>query len=307
MVVYLDLMFLINLVIDAAILVATARVRQLRTRPWRIVAASLLGASYVVMMVVPSMSFLFTFAAKAFFSAGMLLLAFGYGGMRVFMRNAGAFYMISFAAAGGVFGLHYVLQTPGEVMNGILATRTGSVSHSVQIGLMTVVLLLVPSIWLVRVVVSGVKEKREMTQFVAKVCIQIEGRELQCDGLIDTGNHLYDPLTRTPVMVAEAGMWEDVFPESWLARIRQSEVDQLVAGMGEETFIWQDRLRLIPYRGVNRGTQFMLALKPDKVVIDHNGAQYVSERVLIGLDGGRLSAEGAYQAIVHPTLVQAVS
>ena len=46
-----------------------------------------------------------------------------------------------------------------------------------------------------------------------------------------------------------------------------------LAAIGVEEFIWQDRLRLVPYRGVNRNTQFMLAIKPDKVVINHNDSR----------------------------------
>lgn len=59
-----------------------------------------------------------------------------------------------------------------------------------------------------------------------------------------------------------------------------------------------------PIQGVNRGTQFMLALKPDKVVIAYDGKQVEATKVLIGLDGGKLSSEGAYQAIIHPALVE---
>ncbi|MNG18577.1 Sporulation factor SpoIIGA [compost metagenome] len=105
-------------------------------------------------------------------------------------------------------------------------------------------------------------------------------------------------------MVVEANVWQDDLPELWLKSIRESQVDRLVAGLGEETFAWQDRLRLVPYRGINRGSQFMLALKPDYVQIEREGQVFVSRKVLVGIDGGKLSADSAYQAIIHPSLVQ---
>jgi stage II sporulation protein GA (sporulation sigma-E factor processing peptidase) len=74
--------------------------------------------------------------------------------------------------------------------------------------------------------------------------------------------------------------------------------------IGTEPFVWQDRLRLVPYRGVNRSTQFMLAIKPDRVVITLGEKQYESLKVLIGLDSGKLSSDNAYQAIIHPNLLQ---
>jgi stage II sporulation protein GA (sporulation sigma-E factor processing peptidase) len=122
--------------------------------------------------------------------------------------------------------------------------------------------------------------------------------------LIDTGNQLYDPLTRTPVMVMEASNWENELPPAWLKGIRDSQVDRLIAGLDSEPFAWQDRLRLVPFRGINRGSQFMLAVKPDSVEINRDGQVYETSKVLIGLDGGKLAADGAYQAIIHPSMVQ---
>lgn len=304
MVVYMDLIFLANLLIDGAILSVTARIRHIRPSLWRIGASAVLGASYVTLMMVPSLSFMFTFVVKCLFSVAMIAIAFGFGGLQTFLRNLGTFYLISFAVAGGMFGIHYLMQSPGEVMNGILVTRSGGLTYRLQIGFLFVVLTFVPLVWMFKTVFASAKRRREMTQYLAEVRIRIDDYEAVCIGLIDTGNQLYDPLTRTPVMVVEAAQWNEVLPDSWLHRIRQCEVDQLVAAIGTETFIWQDRLRLIPYRGVNRGTQFMLALKPDKVVIVHNETEIVNRKVLVGLDGGKLCADGSYQAIIHPTLVQ---
>lgn len=304
MVVYLDLIFAVNFLIDGALLLVTARIRKMPVKRWRVALSAFVGASYVVMMLVPSLTFMFTFLVKCLFSITMIWIAFGFGGLLPFLRNLGTFYLVNFAVAGGMFGIHYLLHSPSEVMNGILITRSGGSAFMIKVGAPLVVLAFVPLVWLFRTLFVSVKRRRDMTQFLAKVRIQIDDYESVCTGLIDTGNQLYDPLTRTPVMVVEAAHWRDVLPEAWMRRISRAEVDQLVAAIGTEPFVWQDRLRLIPYRGVNRGTQFMLAVKPDKVVIVHNDAEIVNEKVLIGLDGGKLCADGSYQAIIHPTLVQ---
>ena len=81
------------------------------------------------------------------------------------------------------------------------------------------------------------------------------------------------------------------------------EPDKLIMGLAAEEFEWQDRLRLVPYRGVNRG-RFMLALKPDMVRIELGGFEYSASKVLIGLDGGTLSGDRAYRAIIHPALTE---
>ena len=52
------------------------------------------------------------------------------------------------------------------------------------------------------------------------------------------------------------------------------------------------------------GAAFMLALKPDMVRIELGGFEYSASKVLIGLDGGTLSGDRAYRAIIHPALTE---
>ena len=307
MVVYLDLIFLTNLLIDGAVLLTTAWARKIRAKFWRIFAASWIGAFYVIFMIFPSMTFLYTFLVKLLLSVFMLITAFGFGSMQHFLRNLGVFYCVNFVAAGGVLGLHYLLQSSGEVLNGIWFSRTGSSGFPLQISLTVALFALPAALVLYRTVWASVKRRELLAQYFAEVKVWIDGLEHQCTGLVDTGNQLYDPLTRTPVMIMEASAWPDKIPDRWLEWIRKAEADRIFSGAaaedGEQPFAWQDRLRLVPFRGINRSMQFMLAIKPDKVVIEFGERRTETSKVLIGLDGGKLSADGSYRAIVHPGLV----
>ncbi|OCT17090.1 sigma-E processing peptidase SpoIIGA [Paenibacillus pectinilyticus] len=306
MVVYADLIFLLNFLVDAALLVVTAKTRKIAFKWWRIALSAGLGATYVVMMFLPVPTLLFTFSVKCMFCTGMIMTAFGYGSLQNLLRNMGTFLLINFAVAGGLFGIHYVLASSSDVMKGIMFTQSGVPVFEFQIGsILFVLILLVPLIWWFRTVFQSTKQREVMTTYLAEVTIYVGDFIATCKGLIDTGNQLYDPLTRTPVMVMEVSEWGDVLPLAWLQRIRSADVDQIISGIGVEDFIWQDRLRLVPYRGVNRNTQFMLAIKPDKVVITHNDSQMEATKVLIGLDGGKLCSDGSYQAIIHPALISA--
>ncbi len=256
------------------------------------------------MMFAPALSFLYTFILKFTLSLLMLWTAFGFGSLQHYVRNIAAFYGVNFAAAGGVLGLHYLLQSSGELWEGIWFTRTGGLGFELKNSLVFVFIAIAAALYVYRSTWSGRKRVDRTQSHLAVVSVVIDGLERTCTGLVDTGNQLYDPLTRTPVMVMEAAIWQAELPPSWIARIRASEVDQLIAGLDEEDSPWRDRLRLVPYRGINRGTQFMLALKPDQVRIEQDGACYVAVKVLIGLDGGKLVSDGTYQAIVHPSLLE---
>ncbi|MCM3126267.1 MULTISPECIES: sigma-E processing peptidase SpoIIGA [unclassified Paenibacillus] len=303
MVVYIDLIFLTNLLIDWVLLFLTAWMQRQRPKWWRMVIAAVIGALYVVMMFVPELTFLYTFLIKFGLSLLMIWTSFGFHSLQSFMKTIGSFYVINFVAAGGILGLHYLLQSSGELFNGILFTTTGGVSFELQIGFWFMFIVFFCVLFIFRAVHKSKKKADQMTVFFGEVNVRIGEVEVSCTGLVDTGNQLTDPLTRTPVMVMEATLWDSYLPETWKGRISQVPADQLVMELGDG-FEWQDRLRLIPFRGINKGTSFMLAIKPDSVMIKMNGTCYTPARTLIGLDGGTLSSEGKYRAIIHPEYVQ---
>lgn len=302
MIVYIDIIFFVNVIIDALLLWTTAWTRKATFAWWRLGVSSAVGGLYVVLLFFPALSFLYTFIVKFLLSLLMIWIAFGYGGLQLFWRNVGAFYVVNFVAAGTVLGVEYASESSGDIVAGIQA------GFELKVSLLLLLFALPLFYWLYRKVTENAKRKERLTTFTAQVEVHIGDVASCCTGLIDTGNQLYDPLTRTPVMVMEAAQWERHIPAGWMQKIRRAEVEQLVMGIGasedEAPFIWQDRLRLVPYRGVNRGTQWMLAIKPDRVVITTEAERYESPKVLIGLDGGCLSLEKTYQAIIHPALLQ---
>lgn len=303
-VVYLDLVFLINLLADGAILLATAWTRKLRIRWWRIALSAVFGAAYALLMMFPDFSILFAFAAKLLFSAAMVWIAFGFVRLPDFIRNLAAFYMVNFVLAGGIFGLHYFFLPASGSLGSILFTRSGLPLVRLDLTLWFVAAAFAFMLWYYVNVWLSTRKRETLVQYLVPVEVQVDDVRLACTGLIDTGNHLYDPLTKTPVIIMETELWKDVLPEAWLKRIRETEADKIVAAMGMDDFKWQDRLRIVPYRGVNRSTQLMLALKPDLVTVIVQERRIETGKVLIGFDGGTLSADGSYQAIIHPMLLE---
>jgi len=302
LVVYIDLIFAANLLIDGILLWLTGWMMKTRSSWWRMGLSALVGALYVVMMFVPDLSFLYTFVIKFGLSVLMLWIAFGFVSLQSYLRTMGAFYMINFAAAGGILGIHYLLQSSGEIWNGIMFTAAGGYAYRIKIGFWFVLAILPVVLVSFKLLHSSRARREQLETYVGEVKVEIDGVSVSCPGLLDTGNRLYDPLTRIPVMVMEAALWEGHLPASWKGRLTQDGADKLLLETDGQSFLWQDRMRLVPYRGVNRGASFMLALKPDLVTVKLGEEIFYNTRVLIGLDGGTLSSEGVYRAIIHPDL-----
>ncbi|MBB6673212.1 sigma-E processing peptidase SpoIIGA [Cohnella nanjingensis] len=309
MTVYVDLVFLSNLTMDAAVLLATAKARRLRPAKRRVAASATLGAAYAAAMFVATVPFLYTFGAKVGVSILMVLLAFGYGGPLRFARHLGSFYLASFAALGGMIGISSLLKYAGSPWELMEVTSSGSVAISFRMSAGLFAVTAAIAIWLYRGEKASVQSRDRLEALLADVSVRIDGQVWRCRGIVDTGNRLYDPLTRIPVMIMEAAVWRDQLPSGWADRLREEPADRLVSELdpsAPDGFAWSDRLRLVPYRGVNGSTRLMLAIKPDAVEIAVPGGNPLTHRrVLVGLDGGTLSAEGAYRAIVHADLTLA--
>lgn len=305
MIVYVDLLFLTSLFFDASVLLMTARVRGLKLPVRRLAISATLGAAYVLPMFHPSFGFLYSAAAKLLFSVLVAWLAFGFGSLQRFAGTLGAFYLVQFAAAGGVFAVHFLLLSSGDVIAGLLLRPSGAAAFAVETGLWLSVPVFLLSLLFFRSVLVSQSRVQVSRALTADVEVTIGETTVRCRGLIDTGNRLYDPVTRVPVMVMEAKAWAAWLPERWLAMIRSGDADLVVAEAGEEEsdFAWPDRLRLVPSRAAGGRPQLMLALKPDRITVRTGEGSHETDKALVALDGGTMDHAGDFQAIVHPMLV----
>jgi len=308
MTVYVDLVFLTNLAVDGTVLLTTAKVRRLAPKPRNIAISAATGALYAAFMFVADIPYLYSFAVKIAVSALMVGLAFGYGGPVQWARNFGAFYAVNFATLGGVLGIAYLLRTSGTPWGGMRFTPDGGLllDWHMQLGMFALAFAL--SVWLFRGVSETRRRRDGLETALLDVTVTIDGVTRSCKGLVDTGNRLYDPLTRIPVMLMEASLWREELPDRWAERLQGEPADRLVAELdGRPDYRWADRVRLVPYRGAGGNVRLMLALKPDEVVVMGGDltAPACCRRILIGLDGGTLSSEGAFRAVLHPDMAAA--
>lgn len=305
MAVYADIVFLRELLFDGVILLLTGWVRGIRPKPWRLLLAAGIGASYTLAMLFPSLAVMYHFFIKLFVSFLMIYISYGYYSLQTYLRDLISFYIISFVLAGGLLGIYYMLMSSSQQVWANLIFIGGEVTSKWQMGTFYIIVcsLLVVYLWS-HMMRSKIKQQL-MRQHLTKVELQLAGQVIECQGLLDTGNQLYDPLTKTPVMIVEVGELAHMLPSVLVDALKHGDVNKalLLITDHEEMRQWQERIRIVPYRGVNRNSQFMLALKPDLVKITHQDVVYQSAKVLIGFDGGQLSADGSYSAIVHPSLV----
>jgi stage II sporulation protein GA (sporulation sigma-E factor processing peptidase) len=304
-VVYIDVIWLINFFLDGFILLVTAFLARRQLKWWRAIGASAIGASYALFLFFPAMSAFLTIFSKLLFSIFMVWIAFRPRGLFDFGKMLGLFYLASFLTGGAAYAANSFFGSV-SVQNGLVLVHGGAVW--LQQTKFWLVILALPVTWFLgksawnRLVRS---KQREMNFW--EVEVHLGETEVTCTGLLDTGNALTDPLSRTPVMVADWELFEDCLPQELAAELKKGSDISRILGEIEMDEAWQAKFRLVPYRGVGGTVGMLLTFKPDAVVLRNGDAKNRCTSVLVGLNPKALSADGSYRAILHPSMIQEVA
>ena len=96
-------------------------------------------------------------------------------------------------------------------------------------------------------------------QYDELVMVQAEfsGQTIRAKGLVDSGNQLYDPLTKTPVMILHIDKFAPILSEKETDLIKSASPLEVIEQL-DDSFRHADKLRLIPYRASARTINFTL-------------------------------------------------
>ena len=274
-VVYLDVLFLLNLVVDYLLLLATAKITgEPISRAWLALGAAL-GAAYAAALFLPGLGWLAHPLCKLCAAAGMVLTAFGRS------KRLLRLLLVFFGASAALGGLVLALQLLGAggltLENGVLYT-----GFDLRLLLVSVILCYaLLSLAFHKVALHG-GARRDL--LAAR--LTVEEKSLDLTVLVDTGNTLTDPLRNRPVMVAEGRVLAPLLPPGADPADPVGSLERL----GTES----RRFRLLPYRAVGVEHGMLLAVRTDRAVLGRREL----EGLLVALSPTPISDGGGYQALI---------
>lgn len=291
MYVYADILLLINTVMNGLILLLTAWAAGIAGKAWRLAAAAFLGALYALGELLPALTPLYVPAAKLLAAAVLVRLAFGPRPWRSLLLAVAAFYLVSFLLGGAVLGWLLLAASPGA---GHWAQP--SWHHLVIGGFLA--LLLLGLVW--RRLLAGLTRRRLLLPIV----ISYAGRQVRLTALLDTGNHLYTLGGRRPVVLVDQAGLEPLLGSRVGEYLRSTSPAAWLAGLDQcADPDWLARVQIIPCRGIGGGS-LLLGFRPDSLTVIIATGSATAEDAVVGIHSGRLSAAGAYAALLHPAVLR---
>lgn len=273
-VVYIDLLFLLNLIANYLLLLAAGRMAGAALRRWRIGLGAALGALYAALIFLPGLDWLALWPCKLASGAAMALIA--YGGERRLLRVTVLFFGASAALAGAVLGLE------------LLGSRSLTLAHGVfysRIDLRLLLVVFTASYFVLSLFFRrmGQHEVRDL----ARLELELESGSRALTALVDTGHSLTDPGDNRPVVVADAWALAGLLPDWADPADPIRSVERCHAAGGRQA-------RLIPYRAVGVECGMLLALRARDVTLDGRPLG----RLLVALSPTALDGGGGYQALI---------
>ena len=278
-VVYADVLFIINFIINMIILKITSVFSQIKPGVSRLVLASSIGAVYALFMFFPQIKLLYIFPVKLLVSLIMIKITVRDSKVLRLIKLTAMFYLVSFAFAGILLALIYFTDfakgSAPVISNGIFYYDI-SLKNLLITSVIAYILIKIASAIISRNKILGIKS----------IKIFLGSNECILNALSDTGNLLKEPLSDRPVIIAEKESIENLFPDG--------VPDCKNPGTS------YTNMRIIPYSSIGTSSGIMTGFVPDRITVDGN---CVCD-VVIGISETPLSQGNEYNALFNPNIIK---
>ena len=272
MVIYADILFVMNLAVNYLVLLGAAKMCACPAKRLRLLLGAALGAAYAVLCVLSGAEFLTHPLVKI--AAGALISLASFGDEKRLLKLTLAFFAVTLLFGGAVTA---VLASGGKTAASVFTPVT----------LRVLIISFAPAYAAVAFIS---RRNSALRHEIIPLKITYRGQSVSLRALRDSGNELHEPLSGRAVVVCERSALLPLFSEQTRSLILQNRdaADSLplLYSQGETDF------RIVPYRTVGE-SGFLLAFLPESVT----AAGEKREDLLVAV--GTEDFGGDYAAVIN--------
>ena len=295
MTIYIDVVFLENLVMNSIILIASGIILKKKMKWIRILLASSLGAIYTIIGYISTLEIYSNLLLKIILSILIIYIAFNPQTVKQMWKDILIFYLTSFVFGGVAFALIYVVKPQDILMKNGLFLGTYP--------LKTVLLAAIVAFIIIIAAFAIVKTKFSKKDMFCDVKIELNNKKIETKAMIDTGNLLKEPITNTPVIVLEHTLLYECIPREILDNLEKILGGDLTKIPDDIRNEYIPRLKLIPFASLGKQNGMLVGIKADSLKIIHDDQEKENKNVIIGIYNKSLTKRGEYRALIGIDLV----
>ncbi len=271
-VVYIDMLFLLNFLMNSVTLYASSMFLRKRLGILKLALTASFSALYSSVMFFPQLSFLYSAAFKSIFLILIAWLAFPSKKFKEILKSSAVFLTVNLIFGGAVFALIFATDF-GTAVGSVVSN--GEIYLNLSFG--TLLASTIPAYITICVISYIRKQNIKNERLTAEITLSLGGKMTTFKALCDTGCTLCDPISGAPAII-----------------ISRQIADKISDNLPPE------RYRIIPFSTIDNEKSFMDGFIPDKISV---GGTDIYHCVIAVTENKILD----YEAIFNPDLMENIS
>ena len=299
--IYADVVFLINWVMNFFIFLITGMIVRKKPKKWRLIVGS--GASaflFCLLIFLPAINRYYNFFSALIVLLSGILITFGFKDFKELGKLV-IFAHISAFAVGGVGSAIFFYTNMSSMIGNMVGFTVNYFSFRILIAAVCI------SYIIIKLILTALSKISIKKQAIYNIKIISGTQSAEILALVDTGNSLVDPVSKSPVIIAEFEHVYEFLPEKmrelYISR-QEDDLSLIIAAVTGDEF--EKSIRMIPFKSLGKENGMLIGFKPDTVEItkDNNKVLKLYD-VVVGIYNLNLTKNGDYQGLLNPCVLEA--
>ena len=290
MTVYIDVVFLENLILNVIILYATSLIAKINLKIIRTLISASIGSIYAIMYYIFQIGLYSNIIFKFVLSVIMIYVAFNPKEFKTLLKVLILFYLTSFVVGGASLSVIYLVNAQRiNIQNGMIIGKY--TMNTIFTGIIIAFIVIV-------IAFKIIKSKISKNDLFCDIRFKINNKEIKTKAMLDTGNLLKEPITNIPVVVVEHKLLYDVIPNEILDNIENILGGDLEDISDEVKSDYISKLKVIPFTSLGKQNGILLGIKADELIVEEMNSEKKIDKVIIGIYNKELSKKRTYSALI---------
>ena len=283
MTVYLDIVFVENLLMNYIILFATGFIQKMQMKQLRLIISSAFGGGYAIISylnIIPIYSNVFM---KILLSIIMIYIAFNPQNVKKLCKTILLFYLTSFVMGGCALALLYMVSPESIAFKDGVLVGTYPMKITIVAGLV--------GFCIIQIAFQINKRQLKKKDMICNLEISINKQKTEVKAYLDSGNTLREPFTKKPVIIVE---------KDKIKNFSNIDLEKLIGG--DEPNTEKLKLKIIPFNSIGKQNGMLIGVKPDFVKIEYEDREEYIYDVIIGMYDKKINKD--YHALIGLELLE---
>ena len=288
--VYLDIIFLENIIMNSIILFATSLILKKKANYIRILVSSIIGSIYSIIEYIYQLPIYSSLISIVILSLVIVYVAFNPHSLNKMLKNLLIFYLVTFVFGGTALALLNVINSDNILSKITIFKENYIVKIAILGGFIGFIVIIIAF----RIVKNKITTKDVLKQ----IRVKINNVEIETRAMLDTGNLLKEPITNIPVVIIERTLLYDVIPKEILNNLEKilGGDFSLIPELIQNEYI--SKLKFIPFTSIGKENGMLVGLLAQNLEIIEEDEIRKIDKVIIGIYDKSLTKKGEYRALL---------